>query len=42
MFFLGGYVKKNEETVTFQPIGFPVKWYIYLHEWLIMMVNVGK
>ena len=24
------------------PIGSMEKWYIYLHEWLIFMVNVGK
>ena len=30
--------KKQNDT---NPIGSMEKWYIYLHEWLIFMVNVG-
>ena len=32
--------KKNQPMP--QPITDPWEWYIYLHEWLIFMVNVGK
>ena len=39
----GAKLNPNESQHFFQnPMTDPWDWYIYLHEWLTLMVNVGK